>query len=73
MTKVQRNNLVETYINDGFAVASALAVDYGVSPRHIAKLLRSRGIPNNSPRGRAVAMPTDPRWQRAIQVGQVIA
>jgi hypothetical protein len=76
MTDNQRDMIADAYIAGGYPAAKIVAQSCGVSPRYIAKLLRKRGIPNTSrstvgkcPQRRNTSM--DPRWSRAIAIGQV--
>jgi hypothetical protein len=77
MTAAERDQLVITYLETGSDAARAMAIDLGVSPRYVAKLLRQRGIDNTTKRGAKMGRPRDdkddPRWQWAIQRGAVIA
>jgi hypothetical protein len=77
MTAAERDQLVITYLEVGSDAARAMAIDLGVSPRYVAKLLRQRGIDNTTKRGAKMGRPRDdkhdPRWQWAIQRGAVIA
>jgi hypothetical protein len=75
VTDDQRELLISTYLRDGYDAAAPLAVEYGVSPRHVAKLLRRRGIKNTTKRGRkpgSEAGKNNPRWRWAIERGAVV-
>lgn len=77
LTAEQRDTLVDAYLQQGFDAARSMAIEYGISPRRIAKILRERGIPNTTKRGakpgRKPAERDDARWARAIAIGPVIA
>lgn len=78
MTDAQRERIVSIYLDGGYREAKAYVVSQGISPRYIAKLLRKRGI-NNTSRSTVGPCPqrrntsVDPRWQKAISIGRVIA
>lgn len=79
LSEAQRDQIVTSYQISGYDTAAAVAVAHGVSTRHVAKLLRERGIKNTSRRGRKcnhVNGPTqcnDPRWKWAVERGAVLA
>lgn len=78
ITPDRRHELLQVYLNLGYGPASELSVEYGVardySPKHANEIglqLRRKFKGGGKP---AVSVNhADPRWARAIAIGQVVA
>lgn len=75
LTEAQRQELLTAYLANGFTATKPMAIAYGIAPRYLARLARRAGHTHNYPRTRAAPKSKykDPRWQRAIANGAVIA
>jgi len=77
LTDEQRDLLLSTYRDGGYAAAKPLAIEFRVAPRYVARLARDHGIKNNYARGKVSIVKqqryTDKRWKWAVERGVVIA
>jgi hypothetical protein len=79
MTSDQRQRLLEVYLANGFTAAKPLAIEFGISPRSIAKYARAvghkgrRGRESGKWKGKTGRTHHDSRWQKAIERGAIEA
>lgn len=43
MTNEQRDHLIKTYLEQGYVAAEPLAIEYGITPKHISGIARKAG------------------------------
>lgn len=78
VTPEQRHELVQVFLHMGKKVAAEMCVEYGVCRGYAYAMVRELGLlpPAKTRGGGNIAFGVDhkdPRWQRAIERGAVIA